>query len=356
MRIRQLDRHVLVRFLTAFAAVMVACVFLFSMLHFSLRAAKLVQKGFTAARVLQFYLYYIPELLVLFVPLGVTLAAAWSVGKLTRDNEITAMRAAGISPMRIAAPLLVACGVLAVAMFLLNEQVVTRTHEFIEEEDKLLYRKPQDPFLPSQFFNTDEHRSKLNFARYDVQRRIMYEPNWLRRATADSPSVYIEADRGEWIGGYWWLFDVRLKRGDELQHERDKRIMYEWDLRPEYITGEKESRSMTIGELNRAIRRDAVFQPERAQEYRLERHLRIVLPTLAYLMLPVTFPLVVRLGTGRRPVAAGVGLSLLMCFAYYAWYLAMAAIVRKWTGFPPLVWVPNVAYGTAGVVMFFRMG
>lgn len=357
MRIRRLDRHVVVRFLAAFFAVMVGCVFLFSMFDFSLRAARFIQNDFTILRVLQFYLYFAPELLVLFLPLVVTIAIAWSIGRLARDNEITAMRAAGVGPARIAAPLLVVCGLLAVAMFVLNERVVTRTHDYLEEESRLLHRKPskEEEILPSQYFYTDDKRGKLEFASYDVKNRIMVEPTWRRPATADSPRLYIKASRAEWIGGTWWLFDVQVKRGDRLQRQRDKRIMYDWDLPPEYITGEKDPRSMTIGELNRAIRRDAEF-PERAREYRLERHLKIVLPMLACLMLPVAFPVVVRMGTGRRPVTAALGTSLLLCFGYYVLYIGLTAVVRKWVSFPPLVWVPNLAYGTAGVLMFLRMG
>jgi hypothetical protein len=227
----------------------------------------------------------------------------------------------------------------------LNERIVTRTHDYVEEESRLLYRKPPEEVLPSLYFYTDDKRGKLEFASYDVKNRIMYEPTWRRPATAASLPLYIKASRGEWIGGLWWLFDVQVKRGDRLQRERDKRIMYDWDLPPEYITGEKEPRSMTLGELN----------PERAREYRLERHLKLVLPMLACLMLPVAFPVVVKLGTGRRPVTAGLGISVLLCFAYYLLYIGLTAVVRKWVNFPPLVWVPNLAYGTAGIVMFLRM-
>ncbi|MBN1918575.1 MAG: LptF/LptG family permease [Verrucomicrobia bacterium] len=355
MKLKRLDRHVLARFLTAFLAVMAGCVFLFSMFDFSLRAARFVQHGFTVWRVLEFYLYFTPELLVLFMPVVVTIAAAWSIGRLARDNEVTAMRAAGISPARIAAPLLIACGALAVTMFVLNERIVTRTHDYIEEESRLLYHRPIEEVLPSHYFYTDDKRGKLEFAQYHVQDHLMIEPTWRRPATADSPSLFIKASRAEWIGGYWWFFDVQVKRGDRLQRERDKRIMYDWDLPPEYITGEKDPRSMTIGELNRAIRRDAEFQPARALEYRLERHLKLLLPILVFLMLLVTFPVMVRLGTGRRPVTAGLGTSLLLCFVYYVLYIGLAAVTRKWIDFPPLVWVPNLAYGTAGLVMFLRM-
>ena len=358
--IRRLDKYVLARFAAAFGIVALVCVVLFVLFDFSLRAARFVQRGFTFLRVLQFYLYYVPEVAVLLVPVVVTLSLAWSIGRLARNNEITAMRATGLSPARIAAPLLIGCAALACVVFVLNERVATRTHEYILEEHKMLYRKPAKEVLPSQFFYTDDKQGKLHFERYRVGDKVMEGVSWGRPATADSPRLHISGERAERLGGQWWLFDVKVTRIDRHGNEessprRAKRIMYEWELPPDYITGEKEPPAMTLGELNRAIRRDEQTQPERAREYRLERHVRVVLPVLTMLMVPVCFPLVAKPGAGGRRTVAALGASLVVCFGYFVFYTALVAVVRKWVGFPPLVWLPNLTYGTAGVVMFLRM-
>jgi lipopolysaccharide export system permease protein len=360
--IRRLDRHVLTRFLAAFAFVTIVCVLLFVLFDLSLRAASFVRQGFTALRILQFYLYYVPEVLVLLVPMIVTLAVAWSIGRLARDNEVTAMRASGISPARIAGPLFAACAVLAVGVFVLNERVVTKASAYIREESLLLYRKPPKEVLDPQYFYTDDKRGKLHFERYHVADKVMEDVSWSRRPTADSPGLHVFADEARWLGGQWWLLgNVQVVRIDRLGNEQpwpacNKRIMYGWKLPPEYITGQKGPREMTIGELNLAIRRDRETQPERAREYRLERHLKLVLPILTLLMLPLSFAFVVKLGGGRHRAAAALGVSLGLCFAYYVFYILMVTVVRKWVPFPPIVWLPNVAYGTAATVTFLKMG
>jgi lipopolysaccharide export system permease protein len=363
--IRRLDRYVLARFAAAFGVVTFVCVVIFVLFDFTLRAARFFQKGFTVPRMLQFYAYYVPELLVLLVPVVVTLALAWSIGRLARSNEITAMRATGVSPARIAAPLFIACAALACVLFVLNERVVTRTHEYIMEEHKLLYRTPPEEVLGSQFFYTDDKRGKLHFERYHVADKVMEDVSWGRPPTADSPRLHISAERAEWLGGQWWLFGARVTRivpptrpheaAMEITTVHPKRIMYEWELPPDYITGEKVAGSMTLAELSRAIRRDHETQPERAREYRLERHERVVLPVITMLMLPVCFPFVVKPRTGGWRAWAALGVSLMICFGYYVLYTALVAVVRKWVDFPPLVWLPNLAYGSAGVAMFLRI-
>ncbi len=359
--IRRLDRHVLTRFLSALALVTAVCVLLFTVLDFSSRAAAFVREKFPPIRVLQFYSYYVPEVLVMLMPVIVILAVAWSIGRLARDNEITAMRACGVGPARIGAPVFITCAVLAAAVFVVNERVVTKTHAYIREERLLLRRKPPREILPAQYFYTDEKRGKLYFEKYDVKNKVMHEVRWGRPLRKDSPEIQIFADRAEWLGGHWWLFNVQITRIDRFKNEElsplsDKRIMYGWKLPPEYITGQKGPQEMTLGELARAIRRDRDLQHERAIEYSLQGHLRVALPILTLLVFLLSFPFVVKLGTGGRRAAAGLGVGLLLCFAYYLFYGVMAAIVRKWVPFPPLVWVPNLAYGAAGAIMFLRMG
>jgi lipopolysaccharide export system permease protein len=359
--IRRLDRHVLGRFLPALGTITLAALFLFSLVDFTTRAASFIREGFPTIRVLQFYLYLAPELFTLLAPLVVILAVAWGVGQLARDNEITAMRASGISPVRIAAPVFAVCIGIALLVFFFNERVVTKTHAYIREESLLLREKPTEQELPPQYFYTDDKRGRLYFERYLVKDKIMQQVSWERPATENSPRLQVFADRAGWLGGHWWLFNVRVIRIDRLGKEetsprRAKRIMYEWDLPPEYITAQKGHHEMTLGEVNRAIRRDREYQPERALEFRLGRHEKLTMPVLVMLVLPLSFPLVVKLGPGRWRAAEGLGLSLGLCFAYYMFYTGMVAIVRKWVPFPPIVWLPNLVYGTAAARLFLRMG
>jgi len=292
------------------------------------------------------------------VPVIVILAVAWGIGRLARQNELTAMRAAGVAPGRIAAPLLAACVVLACVVFVLNERVVTRTQAYVREEALLLRKKSEGEVLERQYFYTDDKQGKLYFERYRVMDKVMEEVIWGRPATEASPRLQVFAKRAEWLGGQWWLFDVQVSRRDRLGNEElspmcAKRIMYEWELPPEYIAGEKDPEERTLGELNQAIRRERVTQPESALKNRLERHYRFALPVLAVLMLVLSFPLVMSTGRGRG-AAAALGVSLVLCFAYYGFYAAMRAVAIK-AGFPPMVWVPNIAYGAAGVVLFLRV-
>jgi lipopolysaccharide export LptBFGC system permease protein LptF len=298
-------------------------------------------------------------LFVQFAPAIVTLAVAWSIGRLARDNEITAMRASGISPARIGAPLLIACGVLACMLFVLYELVVTKAHEYTLDERSLLKKKQPTTEVCAKHLYTDDRLGKLFFKRFDVADRVMEGVSWVRPAAADSPQIEVLADRAEWLGGHWWLYNVTLivsHSGERVPSRLlDKRVMFEWDLPPEYIAERKDPSTMMIGELNHAVWREREIDPAYVLDCRIERHVRLMLPILAVLMLPVTFPFVLTLGERGRRAAAAVGISMMVCFAYFVFFLAMRAVVLKWFNFPPLLWVPNLTYGAVGLIMFLRI-
>ena len=75
----------------------------------------------------------IPLIIQLMLPIGTLIASIVSLGRLSQKSEITAMRASGMSIVRIAKPLILASCVLSFIMFLNGEYVVPRASEKVEQ-------------------------------------------------------------------------------------------------------------------------------------------------------------------------------------------------------------------------------
>src|SRR5437762_8095893 len=69
-------------------------------------------------------LYFMPYLINLTMPVAMAVAASLTVSRLSRDSEVTAMRAAGISLKRIFLPIFVAGIALSALDFYFGEKVV----------------------------------------------------------------------------------------------------------------------------------------------------------------------------------------------------------------------------------------
>ncbi len=74
----------------------------------------------------KYYLLQIPNLLIQNIPIAALFASVITMVILNRSNEITAMRAAGVSPIRLAVPLLVGGIFLSVISFAIGEYVVPK--------------------------------------------------------------------------------------------------------------------------------------------------------------------------------------------------------------------------------------
>lgn len=67
---------------------------------------KFIDKNLSLLLILQYYLYFIPEILKLITPVGILLATLFTVGRFNNYSEMTAINSAGISIYRFSVPIM----------------------------------------------------------------------------------------------------------------------------------------------------------------------------------------------------------------------------------------------------------
>jgi len=104
--IKKLDRFILTKFMLTFAGAFVVCLFVF-MMQFTWRYVdELVGKGLSVEILGQFFWYMGITLVPTALPLAVLLAALITFGNMGEQLELLAMKAAGVSLIRIMLPIL----------------------------------------------------------------------------------------------------------------------------------------------------------------------------------------------------------------------------------------------------------
>jgi lipopolysaccharide export system permease protein len=73
-----------------------------------------------------FYVNYLPEIVKLITPVGMLLAALFTVGRLSNTNEITAMKAGGMSVLRQMTPMLLFGALMSAAQLYFNGWIVPK--------------------------------------------------------------------------------------------------------------------------------------------------------------------------------------------------------------------------------------
>lgn len=86
--------------------------------------SRMLSKGLPWNVVLEFFTLNMAWIVALAVPMAVLMATLMAFGRLAADNEITAMKASGVSLYRIITPVLLAAGVVTIAMIWFNNAVL----------------------------------------------------------------------------------------------------------------------------------------------------------------------------------------------------------------------------------------
>jgi lipopolysaccharide export system permease protein len=94
----------------------------------SRRFGDLVGKGLPAGVITEVLVLFIPFIVALTLPMAILVAVLYGFSQMGVDNEITAMRASGISVVQMLRPVFYAGALLALANFFFVDQVLPRTN------------------------------------------------------------------------------------------------------------------------------------------------------------------------------------------------------------------------------------
>jgi lipopolysaccharide export system permease protein len=125
-----LARYLLVRFLVLFAAVLAILVVLVAVVELLADFGDFVREGLGFSDALALVALRIPHKhLPLLIPIASFSAAFLAVGGAARTNEVIAMKAGGVSPLRVLIPVLGCAVVISGFALLFNETIAVRARE-----------------------------------------------------------------------------------------------------------------------------------------------------------------------------------------------------------------------------------
>ena len=115
---------------------------------------ELVGKGLPWSVIGEFFLLSIPFTVALTVPMSVLVAVLYAFSRLAAENEVTALKASGVSPWRMVAPAIAGGLVWSIGLLAFNDQVLPRAnHRLKVLQDDISQTKPTF-LLKEQVINT----------------------------------------------------------------------------------------------------------------------------------------------------------------------------------------------------------
>lgn len=121
---KKLDKFILTSFIGPFFAILFVVIFILMMQFLWLYIDELVGKGLSFKVILEFLGWGSATLIPLSLPLATLLSAVMTLGTLGENNELLAIKAAGISLKRVLAPLIIVSAMISIGAFFASNELI----------------------------------------------------------------------------------------------------------------------------------------------------------------------------------------------------------------------------------------
>ena len=151
---RRIDRYILKSFIGPFFAILFIVLFILMMQSLWLYIDELVGKGLSLRVVAEFLMWGSFLILPLALPLATLLSSMMVMGQMAEHNELTALKAAGVSVTRVMTPIIVASALITVGAFFSSNNLVPYSYNKIYTlHDDILKTKEEIKIPAGTFYD-----------------------------------------------------------------------------------------------------------------------------------------------------------------------------------------------------------
>ena len=342
-----LYRYWLREFMGYFAAVQFIVLCIFVAVDYLSRLDRFLKAGYPLDQAFGYVLLKVPFMFVQLTPAGIVLSAIIVYGLMNRNNELLALRGAGISVFNLVKPGVFAGVVLALLMFILGETLVPITMSRANHIKYVDIKKKQNIYSAKEDIWIRGDRKILHLKYFDPADQTLsgisitfFDENFamVRR---------LDARRGKFEKGVWHIFNV-LEQSFEREgettvhfHEEEDALL---DIVPEDLQGMvKKSDEMGFRELASYIRK-VEKEGYDATTYRVDLYGKTALPFICVIMV-LTGAAAGMHSRIKESLPLGITLGIGVSFLYWIFY-GFCTSLGYAKMLPPVVsaWAANIFF------------
>ena len=378
-----LDRYISRAWIGHFALVCLAFISIYVLAEFMDLFDDIQQNAVKGKTVFHYYAFHLFQIVFTIAPIGVLVSVLVTLGVLARRNEITAMKAGGISLYRAAGPVIGMGLLISGLLYGLQEYILPGTNKIAARDFNVIKGRPpqsSDQFdrrwilaSDERFYNYDylverasprrpglaeggerQEFALYGFSIYDVDPEIwdLRERVRVNRAAWNPASRTYDLERG-WRRSMgeraaFHQFDVETVRaisedtpGGEIEPP------------PYFKREDRPSDTMGFGELGGHIT-SLETRGFDVAKLRVQLHRKLAFPMVGVIMtlLGIPFSFVV----ARRGALYGIGISIVIGIVYWA-FLGIFEALGNNAALPPALaaWAPNLIFGSIGLYLLLTL-
>lgn len=379
---RLLDRYLLRELLVALVVCFCALTLLWISADLLTELHKFQEYHLRATDIAEYYVFTaVDDFIPIALPVALLLALLYALTNHARYNEITAMRAAGISLLRLCLPYFMVGFLASAGLFALDEFYGPRA---ADAADQVLNRRLERELTPKE-----QHEiNKLNFndtgadgtvrtwqaAIYNTKTFEMIEPLVIWAPRTGNSNLWLKASNAQWTNHAWHFFgkveeDIETNQTlIPVLKTTNGLVVPELTETPKEIQGEISIMEYRKTSLNSRTRKTDIPLTDIINYLRLHPHPDRKIRSWLYTKLhgrfagPFTCLVVIFVavpfaaGSGRRNVFVGVAASIVIFFTYFVLQqvgltFGETGWVWPWFG----AWFPNLFFTITGLYMMAKV-
>ncbi|MBQ3834334.1 MAG: LptF/LptG family permease [Elusimicrobia bacterium] len=328
-----------------------------------------LSKGVSFFLILQLFVLIIPNILSLTIPMAILFGALLSYGRFAEDNEITVMKATGISYKTMSMPLIVFVICISIGLVWFNHYLSPSTHQYFRTlYKKILTEAPLAKFSEKTITSIGDYKiyahevnskdntlNGINIYKFeklenkDTNRKTDHIP-WRIAASHGKIGVDKNTVVLTLYDGYWQRTDPN--EYGSMIHMNFGTYKFVIPISSQIDLSDTALRELNSKQLREKIK-TAANDFER-NSLTNEYWLRWTVAVAPIVFVLIAIPVGIMAGKGGK--AIGFGMSLGVIFTYYLFLVISLNVGEK--GYVPswcVMWLPDFVLLIVGILLFRKM-
>jgi lipopolysaccharide export system permease protein len=319
MQLRIHDRYLLKQYIRVFFFSILAFVVIYVTVDVFEEIDNFIDHEAKIVDIVWYYVYSIPFILTYIIPVSLLLGTVFSLGVMSRRNELTALIASGVSLIRITTPIMIAALLVSAGSTYFNDVVVSNANRKNKEimRFRIERQMPPPPGLKENFHYLGAHGFVYLARTYNHRVKTLYDVV-IQEFDGNTLKRRIDARKMEWNEDAWTVSEgVERTFGadDETVQPFEEMAMPNVVETPDdFGKKEVEHDNMTYAELKHYIRKVRLSGGE-VRRYLVDLYFKWSFPLAGsiFVLIGIAF------ASGKRKpsIATGFGVTLVVAFMYY---------------------------------------
>ncbi len=356
---RLLDRYVIRNFLQVYLYCIAGFLSIWFIFDVSDNISTFIDEHFGIVLTIRYYATQVPQVFIILLPVSLLLALLFSLGRMSRANEIVSMLTAGVSVPRVLLPL-IAAGLLTVGASMALNYSLAPHAELARKNFLYIARGRQGPLIQGQIFRNRTDARTWFIQNFRPGHDMFNNVQILQQDAHDNIVTNYLAGRAVYHPEtkVWELEQVKVVHYDAAGNILDEQIspslkIDNWSETP-FRLGSANVRAefLSLPELREYLHFNSDFPATLLAPFRTHLQYRLALPWTCLVVVCIAAPL--GIGYSRRGVLASVASAVVLVFSMnFLTHLFLALgegdRISPWVA----AWTPNLLFTAIGLYLLY---